>query len=801
MIGIIFELVLSYVQFSSTILVPSATAGDSAEIFPKEWKDPMYYMSILNLGFDIISGIIVSLDDLRVFFMTVCVILPLAMNFFGLFFLNKQRVVIWYFLTLSFFLTLCVGAFARAISSTISINISDQVAELLLYIGLGGSAACWLVCFCAYKGVFGKVTDESDEKKNRRREMENETRDSNTRRTVGLFFLCLFWAALGCAFHGFIPYVEDEVDANLTYHFSFGLAVLCYALSFGHLVFFIFSLFYTGRQWTWRFNEFMRLTFLKVLLLALSSLYIPIGAATFTIFNCNTIECPAGTRIPSKGMSLVLNSTMGKCVPCEFAYNQTCPSSLQSMCLGMTDDRLETDMYIGCEGMKNFFWPAGVLIILFYLLGVPLLFFWEIRASTRLLMDDFPIKEPVAEEGESRDEFDQRRWETKVLMCDNSARFLFDAFEFKFRYMRLMLLIQKLIVVFTSVFVIRYGDLSPRFIVLGISLLVHGLVTIILISFRPFNINIHDFVGVATHASLCLIIMFAIAIAAEVEFPSELLTATMAANFAVPALCVVIGLVYYGFNRQREAKEAEDEMLRRAEIEAGLEDLQVEKGEVVCVPGEVQNPLTVSSPTITGKKRERERVRRIRIREKIRRDLQREMDDLREAQMDSDVHIDQRIQRLLRVFLMLGGAFATLALGLCILGLWSVQKTDLRSSVNNATMVTSKQIASYPDWPEFTSSCCCAASKSAVDLELGSTGPRDVEIWMCGNGVVQERIRSIAMYNSTSGKSYLVDGFSMRPMCSASFSSGCAVSPVTGTDMLTYGCTGQNIPQAPTHLW
>ena len=812
MLGIVFELVLSYIQFSSTILVPSSTAGSEAEIFPAEWTDPMFYMSFLNLGFGVISDIITSLDDLRVFFMTVCVILPLAMTFFGLFYLNTSKVVLWYFFTLAFFLSLCIGALAKILGSAAVINMPDAVAEILLFAGLGGSVLCWIVFLLAFKGCFGRLTAEGDEKVNRRRQMAKDTKDMDVRGTAMLAAMALVWLVVGLLFVNVIPAFAEDVDSRVTAHFALGLGVVFLVFSAINVIFLILSLFQKGREWSWKFQEFMKHTFLKILLLSLSLLYIPIGASTFTVFNCNTVECPPGYRIPDQGMSIIPNSTHGKCIPCNMNYGQMCPMDIRSsMCEGMVDDRMETALYIGCEGMRSFFWPAGVLVILFYVLGVPLLFFSEIRTSTRLLMDDFPIKEPAVEEGEDAADFEQRRWELKVLMCDNSARFLFEAFEFKFRYMRLMQLIQKLIVVFTSVFVIRYGSLSPRFIVLGTSLAVHFLVTVVFVAFRPFLLDLHDWVATALQGGLCLVVIVALVVAAEVYVPSAVLTITMVFNYALPGLAAVFSVVYFCYSLHKEAEEEEAEMKRRAEAEAGSglqDDIELETAypekppestsaqKYIMDVGAPSRP-PARSKSIVARKNAREQQRRIKIREKVKQEIQTEMDALKEQQMDSDVHIDQRMQKQLRVFLMITGVLATIALGLCVLGLWSSKHPDVRTSFGTE-MVTGNQIAGFQSWGNFTSSCCCASSESSFDWGGGRAGPLDVELWMCRGGVIQERIRSYAYRNVTDGSLYRADGFHVRPLCGASFINNCSLEVSEGSTLSLMCPQGD---QNETILW
>ena len=599
MLGIVFELLLSYVQFTSTILVPppltaSGGIGDVGDtlkredMIPAEWRDPMYYLSFVNLNIGIVGSFVASLNDPRVHFMALCIALPLGMILFGLLFLNSKKVVVWYFLSLGFFLTLCVGASGRALLSTVAMRVSANVADILIFVGAGGLAACGVLFLLGILGKLGKLTNDEDEdaKTVQAERMAKATQDFNIRTTLEHFFFIAVSTALGLVFVGVIPLprvVDDITNQVPTQHFSLGIGVGLFVFAGIWLPFFFLSLFRRGREAAWKLNELVTRTLLNGLLLSLSFLYIPIGAATLTIFNCRTVTCPPGFRVPDVGttVSLLHNASAAlysnQCVPCTTDPNiaTTCPATIRtSICGGMSAERVETDLSVSCEGVRNFFWPAGALVLLFYSVGVPLLFFLEIRTSSNMLKDEFPIKEPRAADRENPSEYEQRRWEIKVASSNNSARFLFEAFEFKFRYMRLLQLIQKLIVVFTTVFVIRYNDFSPRFIALGISLAVHATVAGVFALSRPFMFNVHDLVGAVLQTGLCFVIIVALLVASSISVPSAALSATMAVSFCLPAAVAVSSVIYFCVVRQREKerREKETEMeLQRVASEAQQE--------------------------------------------------------------------------------------------------------------------------------------------------------------------------------------------------------------------------------------
>ena len=771
MFNVVVELILAYVQFLSVPL-EAKTTSDSSD-YPSEWSDPMYYLSFLNLNLNIIGDIITTISDIRIYFLVLAVSVPIVMVFFGLFFLSKKRVVIWYFFTVLFFMTLVVGAFAKAITASKVVALNSRSAEIMMYVGVGGLIMCWLLFLCGYKGLCGKISEDDEKQVSRR-----EVREKETARCSGQAFAERFVTFLVIVVGASVIIIfESTIDNATLNYFAMGLAGFLYCLGCIVMIWIFMGFFKCGRAAQWSVNEYFRQTFLKLLLLLMSTLYIPIGTTVFTIFNCNSFTCPAGYRLPDDGSVILLNSSIysGNCVPCTFSTysNGTCPSSVLSTgCAGYTEDRLEYNVAVECSRMKTFYWPAGILIIIMYLIGVPLVFFQLIRASGAMLYKDFPIKEPTIQPEEKEADFQNRRWLTKVRSSNNSVLFLFQPFEFKFRYARLFQLLQKLVVVGTSVYVFRDSLVSPRIIAVGTSLGVHTLATLLFIVSTPFIILLHDIIALGMSFVLSLATLVAILVLCGVNVPSGVLIAVIVVCIATPVAAFFTGLAAWIYNCRSERELAEAEAQHRvktlAEVEAGLD----------------------------GRRASR-RNRFITSRVKV--ELDRENEQLRDAQHDFDVHIDNRVQKQLRIFLMVGGVLGILAFGCCFLGLWNATNFSVVVASERAETV-SQQFGGYSLWANFTDSCCCTSNDNGYSnlakLNFDGTEYVTVEKWICANGVVVERPRSVYLNN---GSAYVASATAVRDVCSPTFAPGCSLSE-TDPNALSISCSF-SLTSTEKRLW
>eukprot|EP00656_Telonema_subtile_P027478 TRINITY_DN29571_c0_g1_i1.p1 TRINITY_DN29571_c0_g1~~TRINITY_DN29571_c0_g1_i1.p1 ORF type:complete len:194 (+),score=20.94 TRINITY_DN29571_c0_g1_i1:75-584(+) len=163
--------------------------------------------------------------------------------------------------------------------------------------------------------------------------------------------------------------------------------------------------------------------------------------------------------------------------------------------------------------------------------------------------------------------------------------------------------------------------------------------------------------------------------------------------------------------------------------------------------------------------------------------------------------INNRVQGQLRVFLMVGGVLGILAFGSCFLGLWNESEFAV---VNTATApkTVESQFGGYESWDNFTSSCCCTFVVNGYDTtKVTGFGTEyvSVEKWICENGGVIERPRSVYLSNGTS-----IDVFTatrVRDVCSATFQSSCTLNDDVNPDNLAVTCTGFTQTDTEKNLW
>eukprot|EP01028_Stygiella_incarcerata_P012939 TRINITY_DN807_c0_g1_i1.p1 TRINITY_DN807_c0_g1~~TRINITY_DN807_c0_g1_i1.p1 ORF type:complete len:868 (+),score=187.73 TRINITY_DN807_c0_g1_i1:100-2703(+) len=139
--------------------------------------------------------------------------------------------------------------------------------------------------------------------------------------------------------------------------------------------------------------------------------------------------------------------------------------------------------------------------------------------------------------------------------------------------------------------------------------------------------------------------------------------------------------------------------------------------------------------------------------------------------------IDRRINRvvlnIMTMFFLIVGIIAFIALGFCLIGIFFATNPDfipgrpLRSG--DCDYHRRFEFAEYDSWTEFTTNCCCREGKKYDDYSR-------LELWYCENGRYKERIRE------EDGE----DGFSIRPMCSKTFTVGVTGPTCVDDDYVVY---------------
>lgn len=815
MLNVIVELVVSFAQYFSTIVnIPEIG-------FPESWKAPIRYISTININLSTFAAWFPSLNDIRVYFMFLSVVGPLVIVMAGLLFLNEKRIVLWYLLVVCGIMLALAGLLGQIIASTTDLNITSDTSQLLLYCGIAD-----LVTMAVVFLVYQKCTkDDGNEVKQRSKLMDEETKSINIFSTVQSFIVFVACCAFAVLCWGIgTTALKDQLD-TIGEDFSLGLSGVAALFALVFFIWFVMGLMQAGRRKQWAMLTWFESGFLRVFLLTISLAYIPIGAGVFLMFNCNNFSCPNGYRLPDEGSFIYANDTTltsnDYCVSCSPATGQLCPVSLQNtMCVGATGNRLEYSISTECSNVRTFFWPAAGIIIVMFILGVPAMFYSLIEISSSTLYENFPIKDVKVPDNDPDFDLENATWHKKITQSQNVAKFLFQPFQYRFRYVRLFLVVQKLLIVSTTSYVIRNTTTSPQLIALICSVTIHFFSFILLLYYAPFVAKFEARIAVLMSICLSGACVISILLLQGVDIPTVVMYIVIAVNGALPVMAIAFGLYLEWSSGKADDEQKEKDAMNRLtkEVEKKLEEENQREQEAVAalmaasasvnpnLEVTATTPMDASTsvaspkhhhfgiPTVreTAEERRRKQLRRLRLNNeakmKVHYELEQETLKLNDEQGDVDLFIDRAVKTRLQLFLMIAGVLGAVALSLCVIGLITRQSSAVLGPFP-AVSDTDTQLAGYPSWNDFRYNCCCTQN---TNPSQGGEN-RLVEKWICVNGEVKERVREQLISNITT------DGFPIRAYCSVDFTAGCDV--IVGADKsVALQCNG-SYTAAQLKLW
>lgn len=553
MLADLFEIILNYYQYFALIL---QTEGVE---FPSSWSASGDTISIANLDLAFFrdQAELVPKDlDFRVYFMLVCVVIPLALNFFGLFLLNSHVVIVWYFVALMGLMMTSAGLAGTLLKQSDDFSLDADTANSMLVFGIAMLVFCFVTLLI--RKTAGCCEDDRQKIDTKGMSIKQilalETRDCNLTGSVEYMGIVVALLILGCIFAGFMSSTAlstHRVGINSTsfanFTFSLGLIIIIV----GGIVFLwtMASVCEVGRRAQWHFSNFVQSNLMKIILIIMSVVYMPVGSGVFLMFNCNVFKCGSNERLIDYGSAVVANTTLGPaCSACSLGAGQVCPSQLQrDVCAAAEDPRLEFDLHIPCKNMRTFYWPAAAMIVVSFIAGVPVLFYRVIKRSTEMVTETIPIDSNITDEEDI--------WAAKVASTRNVAKFLYQPFEYRFRYMRLFQIVQKFVIVLTATYIFRAGFSSAN-IALNVALGVHSVVFVALFILAPYIVRFEDRVSYFVAFQLVLAALTAELILYDVKVPEWWTTVLVVINSAIPLLALVAGalLAYFTMKQEEQAR-------------------------------------------------------------------------------------------------------------------------------------------------------------------------------------------------------------------------------------------------------
>lgn len=572
------EIVVTFWQFFAALVT-----FPKFEI-PVEWENPLYFASVLNFNIIILRDVFPSLSDIRVYYMFVAIGIPALLCFGGIIFFSPLRVIVWYTFTLTGLLLCLLSVFTVTIGVLLrSPAVPPQLALIFAIVGVL-ILLFSLITFCIRKPLLDCGTVDTSECKT-----EDDFMYAETDPFPVVSFIIRVIALLALIFSGILllgVFRSDETSTvtSQVADFAFALAITVFVLAGILLIWTCVGLVSVGRRGQWIAMQFLDKHFTRLFLVAVSLIFIPVGSAVFLMFNCNTFECPGGTRHAEAGTIFPYQYSSNRsdyCLPCTVDY---CPVGTKfgfpyafindiAPCGGTSKYLLEADRSITCEGSFVFFWASAGLITIAFMIGVPLLFMHLITLTVGLIDVNFPVRLPSDD--------DKDIWNAKVASSENVARFLYQPFIPSHKYTRLIQLVQKLFIVFTSVFIIRISgvEVQPTWYAVVFALIAHLAGFFFLMSRSPFLFKFENRVALLMETLLVLTGVVVILILLKMDIPRWVLILLIVLNGVLPliALAIAIGLEWtQRKSREEEEKELQELALQEKEAE---EHRQVEEEE------------------------------------------------------------------------------------------------------------------------------------------------------------------------------------------------------------------------------
>lgn len=462
-----------------------------------------------------------------------------------------------------------------------------------------------------------------------------------------------------------------------------------------------------GRRLVGTFTRIFRSYFIGFFIGAVQMLYIPVTRQLLNVWDCEEATCRAGEwhPIPSPSLdpeaaALGLAPGLGVgCRPCPFlpldglsriatAGPEHCPLA-DDLCPPVTSLRLRASADLDCvEAVWPYHGVASALLLVSFTLGIPYIFARLVQEHARRY-DQLPTPPDMSED---------EQWAYRVHASHaNKARSLYADFENAWRGYKVLVLIQKLVLVVVTVLLGHRWPVAA----LGLQALIHFAMAVMNAVARPYLDPRPDMVAVAIALVSAANPAAALAVLAGGQLPPWSLVLLIAGNVCLPALALAVGslLVRGERHRTRGGMAAES-----------------------AAPGSQAGRATLD---VDGKAAK----------------LQRQ-------------HIDRGINDYTLGLLVMGAVVVLTAcvLAAAVVALGAVDRAVTVPVVPTTTSdliardtpacaaedaVRSLELLEYGTWAAFVAHCCCMARPAPGDVPL-------VELWACDNGLFKERQRRAA---------------------------------------------------------
>eukprot|EP00759_Apiculatamorpha_spiralis_P030085 PhF_6_TR31864/c1_g1_i2/m.47282 len=810
------DLVITYLQFFSLIV----TTPDVP--FPNYFKEVGQALGILNLDYSFFRTYIPQLpNNFRSNFIVIVIVVPLFVAFAVILLLNSQMVLWWYGALL-----IGVGAaFAGGLSIAMPYlrpGSPQPFGDMETYILLGVGGGLLLFVFAAYlsrrdaqetenqseqmlkqqrrsREMFRSDSDGDDLKGDLEAKYKEYTDNFHFQSSLKAFLFFAIWMGAGLILYEVIPIPDLDLQGMFgSLAKSFGIT--CLVVGLLGLVWFVCGLFRYGRIAQWTLRLFVRNNLMKASLYTLSFMYIPIAAQIVRSFNCNTFSCESGSRI--------------------FTYNtsvcESCGTCGDALCQVSSENVLEYDKSIQCSDLQVYFWPAALLMVAAFLLGIPYLFHQLTKVSTNLLAMMVTVLDD-ADGKRVEDMTETEVWGRQVAQSSSVAVFLFESYELPWRYWSLFLIIQKFSIVVFTVFIVRgLQEFTPQAFSITASVIVHGTYLLLALFAAPYIDPVEDKVAAVMQFCLTLTSLLGLALLNSwFDIPDWALFTLYVLNLALPVTVFLLAVFYVYYLNKKQSAAIQQRLKEQAEHDA-LKDAM----DIVLSPtnqlqppppssAEARDPTSTTGNTPDGGgepnvveddmevidifniiaanesddvvvnkssggttssevNKEKMKQRAAKRTEAETKELEEKIVRLKRMHAEVDHQINERCLIKLKHFFMFLGVVAMLSLVLCLLGMGrgiqssSFDANALAADTPAPTPAATKNywyIEVSSSWKNFTETCCCGASKHNNMTFNNNNNITFEEMWIC-----PVTLRRGPLYRKR-GVSNETNGFLIREFC------------------------------------
>lgn len=639
---VIFQLIIQQVQYISLFNQLDLNWPDG---FRSAYTD----MEVINLNLrNYVADVSLPQINYRGLFTIVAVMLPILITLLILVIFQPLIVVILYTVLTFGFVVLAAGLLGNFLGSA-ALDVASGTSTS--YIIAGGSMAGGALLLIALYKTFSKRIKDIAEMHQQERYLGSFHRERTLRHMLSTIVLIL----LGLTLTGLLNFGMNDVLQSSTINIWVYIGYVVLILGFINGAYFIGLLTQRGRNMQDALGNFINRNGLMLLLVGISSTFVPVLTYSLQMLMCRTYECPVGSTFNPYAFREVGSfdtSPTRFCDVCTFYPNTAAGATCNSvdrtvvgtnLCDGFRQRQSWIYPDTSCEDKAaTMFYFAAVVSIAVFGISIPAVYFVVIRYLT--------VKVSGVSYPEMNRDTIEMQWSKQITMVKPVASSLYEAYNFRMRYFVLVSILQRVLIMIILVVIAPF---SADIVVLVF--IVYVLYFVAVTVFQPFLHGLEKGLSVGLAFANVFNAVVAMYVWKENEDKSiqgtTLFGIYVAVNIAIPLICMIVG-----------------------------------------------HRRTATLPTAADLK-----LPAVQMRENV----------------DNEQIWDQKVGQvhLSRVFMIIG-VFFVIAFGACVVGMLQTQKGIWQVSTSALYQTNERVLAGYTSWTNMTQHCCCLSTANPSEQFL-----------------------------------------------------------------------------------